>query len=136
MARRIGVVLAVVLMVTCGEAVAQNLDPASQDALASVLRILQDPTLRGAVAGNAQAAAAAEQIQSLTGGSPALTQDVYDLAGRMFEDLTRASGGDVQAMSQTLTRAQADPGGFAAMLSPRTLELLAALAVKLSDQPR
>lgn len=129
--------LAMLLAVTCGEAAAQRLDPAAQDALGSVLRMLQDPTLRsGAIAGNAQAEASARQVESLTRGSPALTQDVYDLAGRIFEDLTRASGGDAQAMSETLTRAQADPGGFAAMLSPRTLELLRALAGKVSDQPR
>jgi hypothetical protein len=137
MARRLGVALAVLMMATCGEATAQRLDPSSQDALAAVLRILQDPAARsGAISGNPAMTAADQRVQSLTAGSPALTQEVYDLAGRIFEDLTRAGGGDAQAMSQALARAQADPAGFAAMLSPRTLELLSALATKLSDQPR
>ncbi len=127
----------VLLALTCGVAPGQAVDPGSQDALAAVLRMLNDPALRGAaVAGSAQAGAAAAQIQSLTQGSPALTQEVYELAGEIFEDLTRASGGDVQALSQALAQAQADPTGLAAMLSPRTLERLRALAIKLSDEPR
>ena len=137
MSRRVGLAFALLLFATCGAATAQRLDPSSQDALASVLRILQDPALRsGAISGNAQMATADQQIQALTAGSPALTQEMYDLAGSIFEDLTRAGGGDVQAISQALARAQADPVDFAAMLSPRTLERLHALAAKLPDQPR
>jgi hypothetical protein len=125
------------LVLAGGGAGAQARDPTSQEALAAVLRMLQDPALRGgAIAGNAQAATADRQIQSLTGGSVALTQEVYELAGQIFEDLARGSGGDEQVMSQTLARAQGDPDGFAAMLSPRTLDRLRALAVKLSDRPR
>ena len=131
------VLTTVLLTLACGCAGAQALDPTSQEALASVLRMLQDPALRsGPIAGHAQAGTADQQIQSLTGGSAALTQEVYELAGQIFEDLARASGGDVQAMNQALARAQGDPAGFAAMLSPRTLERLRALAVKLSDRPR
>ncbi len=130
-------VATVLLTLACGRAGAQALDATSQEALASVLRMLQDPALRnGLMAGNTQAGKADQQIQSLTGGSAALTQEVYELAGQIFEDLVRGSGGDERVMSQALTRAQADPAGFAAMLSPRTLERLRALAVKLSDRPR
>jgi len=130
-------VATVLLTLACGRAGAQALDPTSQEALASVLQMLQDPALRnGLMAGNTQAGKADQQIQSLTGGSAALTQEVYELAGQIFEDLVRGSGGDEKVMSQTLTRAQADPAGFAAMLSPQTLERLRALAVKLSDRPR
>jgi hypothetical protein len=132
------VVLATVLLtLACGWAGAQALDPTSQEALASVLRMLQDPVLRtGLMAGNTEAGKADQQIQSLTGGSATLTQEVYELAGQIFEDLVRGSGGDEQVVSQALTRAQADPASFAAMLSPGTLERLRTLAVKLSDRPR
>lgn len=127
----------VLLALTSGVARGQAVDPASQEALAAVLRMLNDPGLRAAaIAGSPQAGAAAAQIESLTQGSPALTQDVYALAGHIFEDLTRASGGDAQALGQALTRAQADPASLGAMLSPRTLEHLRALAIKLSDAPR
>ena len=127
----------VLLTLACGRAGAQALDPTSQEALASVLLMLRDPALRnGLMAGHPQAGEADRQIQSLTGRSAALTQEVYELAGHIFEDLVRGSGGDEAVMSQTLTRAQADPAGFAAMLSPGTLERLRALAVKLSDRPR
>jgi hypothetical protein len=120
-----------------GVAGAQTLDPSSQDALAAVLQVLRDPALRsGAIAADPQAQAADAQVRALTRGSAALTQEVYELAGQIFEELTRASGGDVQGMSQALARAQADPAGLAAVLSPRTLERLRALGTSLADQPR
>jgi hypothetical protein len=125
------------LALTSGVVTGQTLDPASHEALAAVLRMLNDPALRGAaIAGSPQAGAAAAQIDALTKGSPALTQEVYALAGEIFEDLTRGSGGDAQAMGQALARGQGDPAGLSAMLSPRTLEHLRALSIKLSDEPR
>jgi len=112
---------------------AQALDPGSQEALGTVLRMLQEPAARSAaIAGDARSGAADAQIQSLTHGSPALTQEVYELAGQIFEDIARSSGGDVQAINQVLARAQADPASLAASLSPSTLARLRALAEKLS----
>ncbi len=125
------------LALTTSGTYGQVLDPASQEGLAAVLRMLRDPALRsGALAESTQAGAVDTQIQSLAGGSAALTQEFYDLAGRIFEEVTRASGGDVLALSQALARAQADPAGFAATLSPEILDRLHALAIKLSDQSR
>jgi len=116
---------------------AQSLDSASQEALAAVLRMLQDPALRaGAIASDPNAAAADRQLRGLAADNPAVTQELYDLAAQIFEDLTRGAGGDAQAMTQSLARAQSDPAAFAALLSPRTLERLRALSIKLSDQPR
>ena len=112
---------------------AQALDPGSQEALGTVLRMLQEPAARSAAsAGDARSGAADAQIQSLTHGSPALTQEVYELAGQIFEDIARSSGGDVQAINQVLARAQADPASLAVSLSPSTLARLRALAEKLS----
>jgi hypothetical protein len=120
-----------------GVARAQTLEPASQEALGAVLRMLQEPGFRaGAIAGSPDAATADRQLRALARNDPALTQELYDLAAQIFEDLTRGAGGDANAMAQALTRAQSDPAAFAALLSPRTLERLRALAVKLSDQPR
>jgi hypothetical protein len=134
---RRSVLAGVLLMCAGGLARAQTLDPSSQKALGAVLQLLGDPALRsGAMADNPQSRAADAQIRGLTGGSDALTQQVYELAGQIFEDLTRASGGDAQVISQTLARAQADPAGLAAVLSPRTLERLRALATSLPDQPQ
>ena len=130
------IVTALLLALTAGVAGAQT-DAASQEALAAVLRMLRDPALRGgAIADSPQGRAADADVQALTRGVPALNQDVYELAAMIFEDLTRASGGDVGAMSQALSRAQADPTGFAATLSPRTLERLRALGAKLPEPPR
>lgn len=134
-AMRTRVALALVLL-AAGPLHAQTLDPASQEALAATLRILRDPALRApAVAGNPQAAAIDEQVQSMT-GSPQLAQEVYDLAALIFEDLTRTSGGDPTTMRETLERAERDPAAFAALLSPATLERLRALAGKIADRLR
>ncbi|HEV8584201.1 MAG TPA: hypothetical protein VGT02_04440 [Methylomirabilota bacterium] len=125
------------LALTCGAAAAQNLDAASQEALGAVLKMLQDPASRaGAIAGSPQGGAADRQMRDLAGNNPAVTQELYELAAQVFEDVTRGSGGDVKAMSQAFSRGQSDPAGFASMLSPRTLERLRALSIKISDQQR
>ena len=115
---------------------AQTLDPASQEALAATLKLLRDPALRApAISGNPQAAGIEQQIQALT-GSPQLTQEFYELAARVFDDLTKNSGGDVGKMSEALDRAKGDPAAFTALLSPETLQRLRELAVRISDRPR
>jgi hypothetical protein len=115
---------------------AQALDPAASEALSTTLRVLLDPSLRAAaIAGHPQAAAADQQIRSLT-GSDALTQELFALAADVFQELTQASGGDATKMAQTLDGARTDPGAFAAMLSPQTLERLRQLSIKISDQKR
>lgn len=115
---------------------AQALDAASREALGATLRMLQDPALRGAaISGSPQAGAADRQLQSL-GGSPQLTQELYGLAAEIFADLARGTGGDVQRMTEALERGRTDPAGFAAMLSPATLQKLRELSVKISDRPR
>ena len=123
-----------VTLITAGPASAQGLDPASQEALAATLRILTDPALRTpAIATNPQAAAIDTQVQALV-GSEKLAQEFYELSAQIFDELARNSGGDVQKMSEALERTKSDPAGFAAMLSPATLQRLRELSVKISDQ--
>ena len=127
-----------VLLLACAAApaAAQALDPASEEALAAVLRLLQDPALRGpAVAGAPGAAAIDREIQALA-GTPELVQAVYELAAEVFADLTRSAGGDARRLGEALERAKADPGAFAALLRPATLDRLRALAVRISDRRR
>lgn len=120
-----------------GRASAQGLDPASAQALAETLRMLQDPTLRGAAIGkDPKAAAIDQQLRGMTGGSEPVMKEFYELAAEIFNDLTRSLGGDVRQMTQALERGQRDPAGFAAMLSPRTLQRLRELSTKMSDRPR
>ena len=115
---------------------AQALDPAATKALTTTLRMLLDPAQRaGALAGNPQGRAADQQLRDLT-RSDALTQEVYALAADVFRDLALASGGDTTKMLQALERGKSDPAGFAAALSPQTLERLRQLAIKISDQQR
>lgn len=132
-----GRALALGLLLGATPLAAQTLDPASQAALAATLQMLRDPGLRGpAVSANPQAAGVDRRVQGMVGGSPQLAQEFYELAAEIFGDLTRNTGGDVAKMNETLDRATSDPAGFAALLSPATLERLRALSVKISDRPR
>ena len=121
------------LAVVASSSPAQTLDPASADALAQTLRMLLDPGARaGASAGSPGGAEQDRALQRLA-ASPELTQEVYALAGEVFADLTRGTGGDVTRMLAALERGRSDPAGFAAMLSPQTLAHLRALASRLAD---
>ena len=123
-----------VTLITAGPASAQGLDPASQEALAATLQMLTDPALRTpAIATNPQAAAIDTQVQALM-ASEQLRQEFYALSAQIFDELTRNFGGDVQKMTEALERTKSDPAGFAAMLSPATLQRLRELSVKISDQ--
>jgi hypothetical protein len=130
-------IAALVLLLAVAPAAAQKLDAGSEEALAETLRMLRDPAQRGAaISGSPQAAGVDKNLQELLGNSPQLNQEFYELAAAIMQDLTRASGGDVTKMSETLERAKADPAAFAALLSPATLQKLNALSVKISDRPR
>jgi hypothetical protein len=127
-------IVALIALLAAAPAVAQPLDAASAEALAATLRMLQDPSLRAAaVAASAQATAVDRQIQAIA-GSPELTQEIYALAAQVMSELTRGAGGDVSRMNDVLDRGKTDPAGFAAMLSPETLDRLRELSRKISDR--
>jgi len=130
---------ALVLVVALGPTAspaAQALDPTATEALAATLRMILDPTQRSAaLAGNAQAGQIDQRIRALT-GSEALTQEFYALAADVFQELTQGLGGDPAKMTEALARGSTDPSGLAAVLSPRALERLRQLSIKMSDQRR
>jgi hypothetical protein len=127
---------ALIALAATGEVAAQSLDPTSQDALNKTLQILLDPGARNAgLAKDPQGAAIDQQVRALA-GSDTLTQEFYALAGQILTELAQNTGGDAQKMLQAVERAKTDPAGFAAMLSPATLQRLRDLSVKLSDQKR
>jgi hypothetical protein len=129
-------VVALLAWAAAGPAAAQKLDPASQDALDKTLQILLDPQARsGELAKNSQGAAVDQQVRALA-GSDALAQELYAVAGEVLRELAQVSGGDPQKMLQAVERARTDPAGFAAMLSPATLQRLRDLSVKVSDTKR
>jgi hypothetical protein len=128
--------VAIGLTLAAAPVAGQPLDTASTEALAAVLRLLQDPAARGAViAGNPDAAAMDRNIQAMM-GSPALTQEFYELAAQVFTDLVQGSGGDLGRMQRSLADGQRDPAGFAAFLSPATLQHLRDLSGRASDRRR
>jgi hypothetical protein len=136
MALRLITLLTLGLTLGAAPVAAQPLDAASTEALGAVLRLLQDPAARGAaIAGNPEAAAMDRNIQAMM-GSPALTQEFYELAAQVFTDLAQGSGGDLTRMQRSLADGQRDPAGFAAFLSPATLQHLRDLSSRASDRRR
>jgi len=134
--RRLGGALVLALVLAGSPADAQPLQPGASDALEATLRMLLDPASRSAaIAGSPNAGAVDQQVRALT-GSDALTQELFALAADVFRELAQATGGDATTMAQTLERARTDPSGFAAMLSPQTLERLRQLSIRISDQRR
>jgi hypothetical protein len=134
---RAAALMLVAALVGAGSLGAQSPDRGGSEALAAALRTLLDPALRSAaLAGSPQGGALDQQIRSLTGGSDALTQELFALAADVLQEVTQATGGDATALAQTLDRARSDPGTFAAMLSPGTQERLRRLSVAISDQRR
>ena len=114
----------------------QALDPASAEALSATLRMLADPPSRGeAILGTPGAAEIDRQVQSIASSSQ-LAQEMYAIAAAVFADLARSSGGDATQMSDALEQAKSDPAGFAARLSPETLQRLQELSTKISDAKR
>ncbi len=133
---RLAAALCVALALGATPVAAQSVDASSAEALAAVLRLLQDPAARGtAIAGNPEAAAMDRNIQAMT-GSPALTQEFYELAAQVFTDLVQGTGGDIGRMRQSVADGQRDPAGFAAFLSPATLQHLRDLSGRVSDRRR
>ena len=133
--KRVVTAVIMVLALSPAATLAQSLDAASTQTLAATLRMLQDPAARSAaIAGNPQASAADSQLQALAGS--ANMQELYALAAEIFSELASNSGGDAGKMSQALARGTNDPVGFAATLSPATLQRLRELSVKISDRPR
>jgi hypothetical protein len=132
----VALVAAVLAWVMLGPAAAQPLDPASQSALDKTLQILLDPQARsGELSKSSQGTAVDQQVRALT-GSDALTQEVYQIAGEVLKELAQSTGGDPQKMLLAVDRARTDPAGFAAMLSPATLQRFRDLSVKMSDAKR
>ena len=62
--------------------------------------------------------------------------EIYALAAAIFADLAQNTGGDVGKLSEALAGGRNNPAGFAATLSPATLQRLRELSVKISDRPR
>jgi len=66
--------------------------------------------------------------------SPALTRELYDVAGAVLTEIAERNVGDPERMNEALARAKSDPEGFVASLSPATRARVVALAAKLAAE--
>lgn len=81
-----------------------------------------------------EAAAANNQVQSLTGGNAADSAAVYKLANEIFSNMAKESGGDAAGMQKTLQDAMKNPQSFADKLSPDEKAQLKELANKIDSR--
>ena len=93
-------------------------------------------TLGAGIAANPEASAIDRNMRAMTGGSTALMDEFYVLVAEVFTDLVQGSGGDLGRMQKSLAEGQRDPAGFAAFLSPATLQHLRDLSGRIGDQKR
>lgn len=96
---------------------------------------LLQPSRRAAIASSDPAATAADaRVKNLTGGDPALDQEVYGVAADIVPTLDAQAGGDPARMQAILERAMSDPAGFAASLSPEQRSRIEALGQRIEDR--
>ena len=105
---------------------------AGSAALAEMLKSLTGPGGKGGPLGaGAGSGDIDQQVRALT-GSPELTQELYNLAAQVLGELLQSSGGDMNKLFDTLSRAQSDPGAFAATLSPEMRNRLKDLSDRIA----
>lgn len=106
----------------------KKMDAASQEALRQTIQLLNSPVQRGEVIGkDPKAKSADDQVQSLM-GTPENTAKLYELAGKIMENLATQAEGDPQKMMEILEKAQRDPASFAASFTPEQQKMLQDLA--------
>jgi len=111
---------------------AQRVDSGSAAALSEMLKSLTGPGAKGGPLGAGTGSSDIEQQVRALIGSPELTQELYNLAAQVLGELLQSSGGDMNKLFDTLSRAQSDPGAFAATLSPQTRDRLKDLSDRIT----
>jgi predicted secreted protein len=91
---------------------ADQLDPASTEALQKIMNLLQSDTGRqDAVQKSPDAQAVDAQVKSL-GGNPQNTDAIYQLSSEVFSKILEQTGGDVTKMQAIMRQAQENPKAF------------------------
>jgi len=110
---------------------AETDDLATQDAATKTENMLTDPAQRAKlIQKDPNAAKTDSQVQALA-GNPENAQKIYQLAGKVLDDLIRETKGDPKKMMEIVEKAKTDPGSFAGKFSPEELRELQDLATKL-----
>jgi hypothetical protein len=88
-----------------------------------------------AIKGNAKAEAADSYVKQLTGGSTAVSQDVYELATEIFTWMADRAKGDPEKMQKEIEEFSSNPNAFAASWPADKQAKLKELAQKLDKKP-
>jgi len=120
----------IALVIPAAPLQAQRVDSGSAPALSEMLKSLTAPGAKGLGTGTGSGDID-QQVRALT-GSPELTQELYNLAAQVLGELLQSSGGDMNKVFDTLSRARSDPEAFAATLSPQTRDRLKDLSDRIT----
>lgn len=108
-----------------------QLDAASDEALARTQAMLRDPQQRAkATSATRQAQFVDKQAQSLA-GTPENTNAIYDLSADIMESLVLKTNGDPAKMKELLDQAKNDPKAFAEKLTPEQRKKLQEISQKI-----
>ena len=108
--------------VVAAAAIAANaqstLDPSAEEALKKTMELLNNTSLRQEALDNPNAKRADKAVSTVSGGDPAVRNDIYALSSIIFEKITKESGGDTSKMNQLMLEAQRNPASFAEKYFP------------------
>ncbi len=113
---------------------AETLTPAQEKALAGAIEELTHPAKRAEALKKSPKAAESDKFVKEVGGE--YSEDLYQLAGKLMENLTREGHGDPDQMDQILEKARKDPEGFAKTFTPEQKRLLKELGQKIEKNKK
>ena len=89
-----------------------DLDQHQQQGLKDTQRLLTSPKERdAAIRNDVKATDADKKVEALT-GSGKNKEEIYDIASKVMETITKEANGDPQKMQQMLSEAQSNPKAF------------------------
>lgn len=107
----------------------QKSDQSSEEALREVVKLLTSPNARQKVIVQDKKAQEADDFLQQVGG--AFSEDMYQLAGTIFQSLFSQTGGNADKMDEILSKAKKDPASFINSLPPDQIKALRDLASKI-----
>jgi hypothetical protein len=115
--------------------VAKAEDAASVSALADTQTMLQNPAQRNKIIkDNPTAQSVDASVKSLTGNSKT-TDEVYQLAGKVLEDLVKETGGDPVKMMEIMSKAQTDPKSLMDHVSEQNKQDFHSVSSEIENSP-
>ena len=112
-----------------------EIDMASLQALTQTQALLSNPTQRDAIVKKDPNAQLMDSQAASVTGTPSNKEAIYNLSGKVMEDIVKITGGDVGKMTQMMIDAKNNPKAFFDKLSPESRKAIEALSKNIESQP-